>query len=177
MKILKQEFYNKLTTIDLTKSLLGKVLVREVNNVILMGRISETEAYLYNDPASHSFKGQSARNKSMFEEAGTAYVYFIYGVYYCFNVVSGSKGIGEAVLIRSLEPMDSEFTKNQLNGPGKICREFKIDRTLDSHKLWKKPLYIMDDGFEINKNQIISSKRIGITKAREEFLRFEIANI
>lgn len=102
------------STEDVAKKLLGKILVRNYNGKILSGKIVETEAYLdENDLASHSAVGLTERNKVMFGEAGLAYVYFTYGMHYCFNVVTGEEGKGSAVLIRALEPLEGiELMKN-----------------------------------------------------------------
>ena len=95
----------KLDTISVAKKLLGHYLVSEQNGAHLVGKIVETEVYLNNDPASHSFSKKSQRNAMMFEKAGTSYIYFTYGIHYCMNVVTSKVGISEAVLIRALEPL------------------------------------------------------------------------
>ncbi len=106
MDILNKNYYKKYSTSKLAKNLLGKIIYHQTKEGLVSGKIVETEAYLYNDSAAHTFIGMTNRNKSAFEEAGTSYVYFIYGSYYCFNVASNIQGIGEAVLIRALEPID-----------------------------------------------------------------------
>ena len=93
-------FFEK-PTVKVAEDLLGCYLI----NGNCAGKIVETEAYLEDDPGSHSFKGKTNRNEKMFGEAGKAYIYFTYGMYYCFNVVTNKEGKGEAVLIRALEPV------------------------------------------------------------------------
>jgi DNA-3-methyladenine glycosylase len=103
-QILPPEFYTQ-DTVSLAQSLLGKILVFESPKGLIAGKIVETEAYLQTDPSSHSFGGKTSRNSTMFEKAGTIYIYQIYGLYHCLNIVSNQKNIGEAVLIRALEPV------------------------------------------------------------------------
>ena len=161
-RLLPREFYAR-SAVEVAPDLLDCILVREIEGVILAGRISETEAYIEQDPASHSFRGKTARNQAMFGEAGGAYVYFTYGMHHCFNIVTGATGAGEAVLIRALEPLygleqmaeNRSLTnigscpslellteakrvayKNQLcAGPGRLCQAFQIDRTLNGDDL------------------------------------------
>ncbi|XP_044270088.1 DNA-3-methyladenine glycosylase-like [Tribolium madens] len=180
--------------------LLGKILARKLDDgSILRGRIVEDECYLGGeDKASHSYNGrQTAGNEPMYMPAGTTYVYFIYGMYCCFNISSLEPGA--AVLIRALEPIQGQEVmaklradkqKNPLksslknkelcNGPSKLCISFnmtknncnKIDLT-ESGVLW-----LEDDGFEVEEQQIMRSTRVGIGSAGEEWvgmpLRFYI---
>jgi DNA-3-methyladenine glycosylase len=182
VKILPESFYQK-DTITIARNLLGKLLVRKFKNQILVGRIIETEAYLPDDEASHSFGGLTKRNTSMFMSAGTSYVYLIYGMYYCFNVVTEKQGTGAAVLVRALEPlyglklmMKNRNTKkisNLCSGPGKLCEAFLIDKSLDGIQLWNsKELFLVDDGTKIDFKKIKQTPRIGISKNKDKEWRF-----
>ena len=151
----------------------------------LVVRIVETEAYDQLDPASHSFHGMSHRTRVMFGPAGHAYVYFTYGMYYCLNVTAGAPGFGAAVLIRAVEPVEgaaviesrSRVAKhplvNSLNGPAKLCRSLGVDMALYGHDLRLPPLQLAEGGL-IGGEQIVSTPRIGITKAAERQRRYVI---
>jgi len=142
---LPRDFYAR-SAVDLAPGLLGKRLVRELDGQLLVGRIVEVEAYLGGeDAASHAFRGPTPRNRSMFGPPGFAYVYLIYGVHYCLNIVTGPEGNGQAALIRALEPLAGvelmranrgRVTERDLtNGPGKLCQALGIDKRLDGHDL------------------------------------------
>lgn len=165
------------------KRLLGCVLEREIDGQVLRARIVETEAYDQSDPASHSFVGATNRTAMMFGPAGRSYVYFTYGMHFCCNVVTGVDGFGGGVLLRAVEPLgnDALFAARRggksgvqlTNGPGKLCQALGIDRTLDGHNLEKPPLrLIMQPALE--SSQIVTTTRVGITKATEALWRFYI---
>lgn len=148
-----------------------------------MVRIVETEAYDQSDAASHSFNGETARNRSMFGPPGRLYVYLIYGIHYCANVVAGNKGHGAAVLIRAVEPVvGAELLEanravtgpNATNGPGKLCQSLAIDRTLDGHDLREEPLRLLA-GTVAPDETILTTPRIGITRETDLRHRFLIA--
>lgn len=146
-----------------------------------MGRIVETEAYLFDDPASHSYRGPSARNASMFLGPFHAYVYKIYGTSYCVNVTSETKGHGAAVLIRALEPLEglrlmelrrgTTRVRDLARGPGRLCEALDVDtsvdgiRLLSDRRLWLASVKGKPAALGI-------SRRIGISKAAELPLRF-----
>lgn len=178
--------YFKEDALDLAKDLLGKILVREVDGKIIKCKIVETESYIGKiDKASHAYKGRrTKRTEPLFHEGGIAYVYLIYGMYNCMNVISGAKDEGEGVLIRALEPLNEfnylsnirfnkdyeSLTKAQklslTNGPGKLCKALSIDREFNYKKLYEKgDMYITngdDEDFEI-----VETTRIGIDYAEE----------
>ena len=172
-----EKFFNQPTT-DLAKALLGKYLVLGD----LKGKIVETEAYLYHDdPGCHAAKGLTKRNAPMFGPAGRTYVYFIYGMYYCLNVVSGKIGEGEAVLIRALEPVEGiEIMKerrktskieNLCSGPGKLTQAFGITKEHNNKSLLSGELQLHKSP---EKPVIKSSRRIGLSEGEELELRFFI---
>ncbi|MDD5043516.1 MAG: DNA-3-methyladenine glycosylase [Patescibacteria group bacterium] len=168
MKKLPPKFYNQ-PTLKVAKKLLGKYLVRKIGKKKLVGRIVETEAYVGpEDKASHASRGRTPRTELMFGEAGRAYIYLIYGMYYCFNIVTENRNYPAAVLIRVLEPVAGFKNNNPklMDGPGKLCREMKIDKKLNGKKLNGDELYITE-GEKNNKRQIKSAKRIGIDYAEE----------
>lgn len=175
-------------TIETAKSLLGKIIVKnEGKNKYLAGKIVETEAYLgENDPACHAYQKTTGRSRVLYEEAGTIYVYFIYGNYYCFNVVTERKGIGAAVLIRAVEPIEGIETmrKNRYNvkkdfdltnGPSKFCMAFGIGREFNEKKLSGDGIYIAAAESK-ERFETAASKRIGIVKGEDLPYRFFIKN-
>ncbi|NLZ92911.1 MAG: DNA-3-methyladenine glycosylase [Firmicutes bacterium] len=183
-KYLDNNFYSA-TTENVARSLLGKVLVHETTEGVTAGRIVEVEAYLSRgDAACHAARGQTMRNAPMFGPAGTVYVYLIYGIHYCFNVVTGQIGEGEAVLIRALEPLlglqtmfkrrGTDNLKKLASGPGNLCRAMGINLTHNGHDLRCPPLYIADDNFQAT--EIVTTTRIGISSAADLPLRFYLAH-
>jgi len=171
---LPTEFYMQ-DTRTVAKELLGKVLVRKIGNKTLSGIIVETEAYLGNkDPACHSFGNKkTARNKSMFLSGGHSYVYFIYGMYFCFNVVTNDESAPEAVLIRAIEPLAGIKEMRSLrnvkkdihltSGPGKLCMALSVNQELDGLKLNSSKIFICERKHNLLSNiKIAKSPRIGI---------------
>lgn len=179
---LDYSFYQQ-DALVVAKELLGKYIVRNINNHTLISKIIETEAYKSNDKACHAYNyKKTKRTAPMFEPGGIAYVYFTYGLYHCFNVVTDVKGEPSAVLIRGVEPInDIEYmsilryqkpyntlTKYQLknftNGPSKFCMANKIDLSLNKESLLGDTIYITD-GEKIS--SFNKSKRIGIDYSEE----------
>ena len=180
MKRLGARFYAR-DAATVARALLGKVLVHRSSEGLCSGRIVETEAYLSEgDPASHSHRGPTRRNASMFARGGTAYVYRIYGMHLCFNVVTGRKDVGEAVLVRALEPLRGvelqserrgvDVARRIADGPAKLVVALGIRAAHDGTSLLDGPLSIHDDGFDVALVDV--TPRIGITKAADLPLRF-----
>ncbi len=176
-KKLPTKFYQQETE-PLARQLLGKTLFHKKDGIITSGIILETEAYLgITDQACHSFGGRKTpRVKSMYQAGGCSYVYFIYGIHFCFNVVSRNENEPEAVLIRSLLPQDGIETmklrrrtlieKNLCSGPGKLCQAMAIDRSCDGLDLQGPEIWIEDQKI-YSRIKIQSSPRIGIDSAGE----------
>lgn len=173
-------------TLEVAPELLGKVLVAKSPEGTVAGEITEVEAYLGNqDPASHAYKGQSERTKAMWLEGGHWYVYFIYGVHFCLNIVTENVGTPGAVLIRAVKPIEgfelmkkrrqlshiSGIPKTLADGPGKLTQAFNINRQHYGLDATNSPvLWLEDRGIKVSK--IKTSKRIGISKATEVEWRF-----
>lgn len=175
--IIKQSFFDD-DTIAIAKKLLGCYLCRrKENGEILRGKIVETEAYTQDDPASHSFCGITKRSITMYQKAGIAYVYMTYGMYHCINVVTEKKGVGCAVLIRALEPVNENINL-KTKGSGLLCKAFEINKTLNGIDLLdeKSPLWLECSDKTIEENEIVATTRIGIKKASDYPWRFYIRN-
>ena len=173
------------------RRLLGHWLIRRTADGFCGGPIVETEAYLRDDPASHGFAGETARNRAMFGPPGRAYVYFIYGNHYCVNAVCGRAGEAEAVLVRAVEAeFGLEFLRRNrpgrtdvqlTNGPGKLCAALGIGRELDGANLCdaRSPLVVAGNPearqFGRGRGPVAVTRRVGITKAAELPLRFCLA--
>ena len=185
MKHLPRAFYTR-RTLTVAKDLLGKYIVRKSGSRNLIGMIVETEAYRNNDPASHSFRGMTARNSVMFRTGGFLYVYFTYGMHYCANVVTYKEGYGEAVLIRAVQPLDgigammrnrgiSKGEQNPnlklTNGPAKFAEAFRLT-TKDSGTDLTGPSIYLTQGISVPTSKIVTSTRIGIRVAMENRWRF-----
>jgi DNA-3-methyladenine glycosylase len=172
---LPRAFYQR-DTIAVARDLLGKHLVHIVGGVERVGRIVEVEAYLGpHDLAAHTSKGETARNRSMFGPAGHAYVYLIYGIHCCMNIVTGAQGQGSAVLLRALEPVRNLDARTQ--GPGLLCKAMGIDRRLDGHDLLTEPLHVTRAPTEL-RFRIARRPRIGVDYAgiwASRLLRFYIS--
>lgn len=178
--VLTKDFYNTHDTLSLAKALLGCVLVHETPEGITSGVIVETEAYLSDDPACHAYNRRTPRVEVMYGDPGFAYVYQIYGMYYCFNVVSSKAGIGEAVLIRALEPVEGTglmtarrmkagsekvpALKGLCSGPGKLVQAMGIRKDQTFHDLTSGELYIRPK--VIQDFEIKATTRIGIAEGK-----------
>jgi len=189
MKVLQPAFYLQ-DTVTVARQLLGKMIIRRINQHKLTAMIVETEAYRQDDEASHSFRGKTGRSAPMFESGGLSYVYFIYGMYDCCNVVTEAQGYGGAVLIRAVHPLSGKKTMwqnrfpdkpysekylyNLTNGPGKLCQALGISTKKDNHKSLNKGDLIITEYRDIPDNQIRNSLRIGISKATDKEWRFFI---
>ena len=180
---LPPSFYDRATE-DVARDLLGAVLEHRTALGTVRGRIVETEAYLGpHDPACHAAAGLTARTRTLHGPPGTAYVYFIYGMHWCFNAVTREEGHGSAVLIRALEPLagldlmrrrrgvdrDVDLT----SGPARLCDAFGLTRAQDGARLDRGALRILR-GVRVPDEDVVVSPRIGIRKAAEWPLRFHI---
>lgn len=154
MKRLPQRFFERHST-EVAPDLLNKLFI--IGRTA--SRIVEVEAYSSDDPAAHTFRGRTKRNEVMYGPAGHLYVYFIYGMHYCVNIVTGLQGDGQAVLIRAvtIAGVDSRLT----NGPGKLCRHLGIDMSNSGDRA-----NIGDDGVPPPDRPLVGP-RIGITKAAD----------
>ena len=162
MAELVKEFFAR-DTLEVAKELLGKKIVRNYRGKKIEGVITETEAYHgFNDKASHASRGKTERTKIMFGEAGTIYVYLIYGMHYCLNIVTGKKDFPAAVLIRRINSGG-----RQISGPGKVSKFFKIDKKLNEKKLSRKSeLWIAaPSGRGSPRLKIGAGRRIGVDYA------------
>ena len=186
---LDREFYCR-NVLTVAKELLGKILVKKIYGEYYSARIVEVEAYEGGtDEASHSYNGETPRNKIMFNHGGFLYVYLSYGVHHCCNVVTGVEGKGSAVLIRAIEPIEGiekmifnrfgnklkadKLKLNLTNGPGKVCQALDINLSHSGLDLTGNKVYIISNT-KLKKSEIGISERIGITKSVELQWRFFI---
>lgn len=156
-KRLAKKFFERKTLI-VARELLGKYLVRKIGKKVIVGMITETEAYYgFYDRASHASRGRTKRTEIMFGSAGVAYVYFVYGMHYCLNVVTEQMGYPAAVLIRGIE---------KVNGPGRLTRHFKIDVSLNGENTaTSKRIWIEDRKIVIPHSHVVRTPRIGVDYA------------
>jgi len=184
MRKLSRSFYLR-PTLQVARDLLGKLIVCRHQGRRLVGKIVEAEAYGEGDPASHTYRGKTKRNEVMYWRGGHLYVYFTYGMHFCANVVTRKEGIGEAVLIRAVEPIEGieVMRKNRkmrgrggewvnlTNGPAKFCQAFAIRREQNGADLLGDQIYILN-GERIPESKVGRSTRIGIKNGREKKWRF-----
>jgi DNA-3-methyladenine glycosylase len=167
---------------DVAPDLLGKLLVRQIGDEIISGRIVETEAYCSTDPASHTYRGKTERNRAMFGEVGHAYIYFIHGLHYCINVTARGDTPAGGVLIRALEPVAGvEFMQQRrkrtaladlASGPAKLTQALAIDKGLYEADMTKQgPLYLAAPA-ETQSVVVEVTPRIGISRAVDVPWRF-----
>lgn len=181
------------SSVEVAPDLLGCTLVRRcADGRVYRGLIVETEAYAPDDPACHAYRGQTARNAVMFGPAGFSYVYFIYGIYHCINVVTDSEAVPSAVLIRAIAldhvpPWVSEKQRQQPHrvaaGPGKLCRALDIDCSLNGipfhpdQPLWLEPRQpAVQQAIANGSTALVQTTRIGLTRGIELPWRWYIAN-
>ena len=187
MQKLPRSFYLR-PTLTIARELPGMLLCRRYRGKTLIGRIVEVEAYLgRKDPASHAFRGKTRRNEVMFRTGGHLYVYFTYGMHFCANVVTEGEGIGHAVLLRALEPLEGleEMKKHRglrgdgpdyrmlTNGPAKLCEALNIARNQNGTDLLGSEIFITH-GDNLPASSIRTSTRIGIRQGKEKRWRFYI---
>jgi DNA-3-methyladenine glycosylase len=178
-------------TVHAARAMIGAVLWHKTPEGIAAGRIVETEAYLANDPACHASRGPTPRTTVMFGPPGRAYIYFIYGMYHCFNVVTRNVGVGEAVLVRALEPLEgielmmqrrhTEDIRRLCNGPAKLVLALDIQKSQTGEDLRQGRLRLLTaqsyPGWNIRKPPTIKAgPRIGISVAMDWPLRFYVAD-
>ncbi len=184
MRMVDKDFFSD-DAVRLAQKLLGCVLVHKTEDGVTAGMIVETEAYSQEDAASHSCRGETPRTKIMFGLGGYAYVYFTYGMHYCFNVVSGPAGHGQAVLIRALEPLEGieimqkrrnkKLEKDLCNGPAKLVQAMGISKSDYGKPLFEGNLFIKKS-LNLSNEQISVGPRVGISKAIDTPWRFWITD-
>ena len=176
----KRDFYSR-PTLDVINDIIGKIIVYDSSKGRLSARIVEAEAYIgEDDPACHAAVGKTERNEVMFGMPGFTYIYFIYGMYHCLNFVTEPEAKPAAILIRGAEPLDgieimkqnslSNNERNLLNGPGKFCRSFGLDRKHNGLDLTGEIIYLESDSYKPKK--IITTPRIGIKQGKNRLWRF-----
>lgn len=174
MKVLQSSFFDR-PTLRVAKDFLGKFLIRKNGRKKISGMITEVEAYIgRKDKASHASRGRTKRTEIMFGEAGFWYVYLIYGMHHCLNIVTEKKGYPAAILIRGVRLLDG----TEIKGPGRVCKYFAIDKGFNTKKaIAKTGLWVADDGVKTVRNKIKKGKRIGVDYAgkwKDRLWRFSI---
>ncbi len=184
MTVLTRDFYDR-DPVDVARELIGKHLIRRTPRGLCSGVIVETEAYLAaDDPASHSFRGPTRKNATMFGRAGLLYVYAIHGRH-CLNAVTQSRGIASAVLIRAVQPLQGIELMQQrrqcepidlARGPARLCEAFAVDRRFDGWDLTRGTRLWIEQPDEAahRDHKIVTSPRIGVTSAHGLELRFSL---
>lgn len=182
MNFLQQDFFNR-DTVQVAQDLLGCILVRNYNNQLLSGIITETEAYTADDPACHAFRGKTERNAPLFGPVGHAYVYLSYGLHFCMNIVAKEPSMqAGGVLIRAIEVVDGIACIQQLrgnvslkqltNGPGKVAQALAITKQHTGMQLIpENGLWVIPATQEV-KPAIYATPRIGISVAQDKMWRF-----
>lgn len=183
-RILPRAFYDRDTEI-VAREMLGTVLECRTPEGKASGIIVETEAYLgEHDPACHAAVGRTRRTEPLYGRPGLSYVYFIYGVHWCFNAVTRSEGLPSAVLVRAVEPLEGTELMQQrrgpgtrgvnlANGPGKLCAALGIDGSMNGLSLQRGPVVIRERS-SLDESRIVTTTRVGITKASDWLLRYYI---
>lgn len=200
---LSRAFYGR-DAVTVARELLNAALVRVLpEGGVVAGRITETEAYTQDDPSSHSFGGKRTRNTPMFGPPGHAYIYYIYGAHHCLNAVTGADGVGEAVLVRALEPLagvelmrlrrgltQTESTPRSeagaerartrglqalCGGPGRLCQALALDGSFNGLDLTLgSQLWIATPKVPVEPETILATPRIGISRAQDYLWRFTL---
>ena len=173
---------------ELARDLLGTIMVTTVQGMCTAGRIVEVEAYRQEEPACHCYGGKTDRNRSMFLIGGHIYVYFIYGMHYCVNIVAGNPDYGEAVLLRAVEPVkgmadirkrrgDNVRERDLTNGPGKLTKGLGIGRQHDGCDLLDStsPIQLLP-GTPVPDSAVEQTTRVGITKAVDFLWRWKVVD-
>jgi DNA-3-methyladenine glycosylase len=183
MSKLKREFYTRNDVVEISKDLLGKVLVTNVNGIVTKAKIVETEAYCgRNDRAAHSFQKRTPRTEVMYDTGGKVYTYLCYGIHTLFNIVTNEKNLADAVLVRAVEPIESidavlerrnqtKLKRMVSDGPGKVSKAMDISLDHYGLDLIDNDIFIEDHKIIIHDQEIIESHRVGVDYAGEDALR------
>jgi DNA-3-methyladenine glycosylase len=184
MKKLGQSFYDRPDVLEISRELLGKILITRFDGLRTVGRIVETEAYKgVEDRASHAFAGKrTARMEAVYGPPGTIYMYICYGTHHLFNVVTNKKDIPHVILVRALEPLEgipvmlqragkkkADFSLTR--GPGNVSRAMGLNKFHSGLNLLSREIYIADDGWQYPEDQILVTSRIGIDSAGEDVIK------